>query len=178
VVGPRCSRPPTRGNPRTAFMVTTRNWQNVVAAHASPVFVLAKPPERVTFHNHSHLWTTLCCIRDTNLSQVPQDDSLIAGDPSALHCPVDGVIRVYANGGPHLGARRRRFPCAPGYSPWTAGAASASGFISASRSAMAALRDSFTRPFSSTPRHLTQISSPILTMSSVFLTRKLASSLM
>jgi hypothetical protein len=50
--------------------------------------------------------------------------------------------------------------------------------ISASRSAMAALRDNRTRPFSSTPRHLTVIPSPTLTMSSVFLTRKLASSLM
>jgi hypothetical protein len=46
-----------------------------------------------------------------------------------------------------------------------------------SRSSMAALRERRTRPFSSTPRHLTQISSPILTMSSVCLTRKLASSL-
>ena len=42
----------------------------------------------------------------------------------------------------------------------------------------AALRDRRTRPFSSTPRHLTQISSPSLTMSSVCFTRKLASSLM
>ena len=48
----------------------------------------------------------------------------------------------------------------------------------AETSAIAALRLSLTRPFSSTPRHLTQISSPILTMSSVCLTRKLASSLM
>ena len=33
---------------------------------------------------------------------------------------------------------------------------------SSPRSSIAALRDSFTRPFSSTPRHFTQISSPIL----------------
>src|SRR5664280_539415 len=49
--------------------------------------------------------------------------------------------------------------------------------ISLSRSAIAALRDKRTRPFSSTPRHLTQISSPRLTLSSLCLTRKLASSL-
>src|ERR1017187_8722545 len=49
---------------------------------------------------------------------------------------------------------------------------------SLSRSSIAAFRESRTLPFSSTPRHLTVMSSPTLTMSSVFLTRKLASSLM
>ena len=49
---------------------------------------------------------------------------------------------------------------------------------SLARSAMAALRLRRTRPFSSTPMHLTQMTSPILTTSSVALTRKSASSLM
>lgn len=52
------------------------------------------------------------------------------------------------------------------------------GACSWSRSSMAALRERRTRPFSSTPRHLTVMSSPTFTMSSVFLTRKFASSLM
>src|SRR4029077_12215008 len=44
------------------------------------------------------------------------------------------------------------------------------------RSFNAALRESFTRPLSSIPMHLTQIMSPILTTSSVRFTRKSASS--
>ena len=47
-----------------------------------------------------------------------------------------------------------------------------------SRSFIAARRLNFTRPFSSTPMHLTGMMSPVLTTSSVRLTRKSASSLM
>jgi len=78
--------------------------------------------------------------------------------------------------------KRGRFPVRASNSNRNYGAAGATSVfspaISLSRSSIAARRERRTRPFSSTPRHLTAISSPTLQICSVFATRKLASSLM